>query len=38
VAERVRKGTGATVDALADEVLAGALLPAEAARRLVDGC
>ncbi|MFZ1105206.1 MAG: methylmalonyl Co-A mutase-associated GTPase MeaB [Hyphomicrobiaceae bacterium] len=37
VAERVRKGTGAAVDALADEVLAGALLPAEAARRLVDG-
>jgi LAO/AO transport system kinase len=37
VAERIRSGTGKVVDALADEVLAGTLLPAEAARRLVDG-
>jgi LAO/AO transport system kinase len=37
VAERVRKGTGSVIDALADEVLAGALLPDEAARKLVDG-
>jgi LAO/AO transport system kinase len=37
VAERVRKGTGEAVDALVDAVLAGALLPADAARRLVDG-
>jgi LAO/AO transport system kinase len=37
VAGRVRQATGATIDALADEVLCGALLPAEAARRLVDG-
>jgi LAO/AO transport system kinase len=36
VAERVRRGTAA-IDALADEVLAGALLPAEAARRMMDG-
>jgi LAO/AO transport system kinase len=37
VAERVRKGAGTAFDALADEVLAGALLPADAARRLIDG-
>jgi LAO/AO transport system kinase len=37
VAERVRKATGQAIDSLADEVLAGALLPADAARRLVDG-
>jgi LAO/AO transport system kinase len=37
VAGRVRKATGERIDALADEVLAGALLPADAARRLVDG-
>jgi LAO/AO transport system kinase len=37
VAERVRKGTGAAVDALADDVLAGAILPSEAARKLIDG-
>jgi len=37
VAERVRKGTGAAADALADQVLAGALLPADAARKLIDG-
>jgi LAO/AO transport system kinase len=37
VAARVRKGTGEAVDALADEVLAGALLPADAARKLIDG-
>jgi LAO/AO transport system kinase len=37
VAERVRKGTGSAIDALADEVLAGALLPADAARKLIDG-
>src|SRR5262245_38825246 len=36
VAERVRKGTD-FVDTLADAVLDGALLPAEAARRLIDG-
>jgi LAO/AO transport system kinase len=36
VAERVRKGAGTAFDALADEVLAGALLPAEAARKLID--
>jgi len=37
VAERVRKGAGTAFDALADEVLAGALLPADAARKLIDG-
>jgi LAO/AO transport system kinase len=37
VAERIRRETGRGVDALADEVLAGRLLPAEAARKLVDG-
>jgi LAO/AO transport system kinase len=37
VAERIRRGTGKVVDSLADEVLAGTLLPAEAARKLVDG-
>jgi LAO/AO transport system kinase len=37
VTERVRKGTGKVVDALADDVLAGAILPAEAARKLIDG-
>jgi LAO/AO transport system kinase len=37
VAERVRKGSEAAVDALADQVLAGTLLPAQAARKLVDG-
>jgi LAO/AO transport system kinase len=37
VSERVRKGTGQVVDALADEVLAGALLPSDAARKLIDG-
>jgi LAO/AO transport system kinase len=37
VSERVRKGTGESVDALADEVLAGRLLPAQAAAKLVDG-
>jgi LAO/AO transport system kinase len=36
VAERVRHGSGQAVDELADAVLAGAMLPAEAARRLVD--
>src|SRR5262245_38084542 len=37
VAERIRRGTGQVVDTLADEVLAGTLLPAEAARKLVEG-
>jgi LAO/AO transport system kinase len=37
VAERVRKGAGTAIDALADEVLAGTLLPADAARKLIDG-
>jgi GTPase len=37
VAERVRKDRAEAVDALADAVLAGTLLPAEAARRLIDG-
>jgi GTPase len=37
VAERVRKGAGTAIDALADEVLAGAVLPTEAARKLIDG-
>jgi LAO/AO transport system kinase len=37
VAERVRKGAGTAIDALADEVLAGAVLPADAARKLIDG-
>jgi LAO/AO transport system kinase len=37
VAERIRNGTGEFVDALADDVLAGALLPMAAARKLVDG-
>jgi hypothetical protein len=36
VTERVRKGTGKVVDALADDVLAGAISPAEAARRLIE--
>jgi LAO/AO transport system kinase len=36
VAERVRKATGKVVDALADDVLAGAISPAEAARRLIE--
>jgi LAO/AO transport system kinase len=35
VAERVRAGGAATLDTLADEVLAGAIGPAEAARRLL---
>jgi LAO/AO transport system kinase len=37
VAERIRQGSKDVVDALADEVLAGTLLPAEAARKLVNG-
>jgi LAO/AO transport system kinase len=37
VAERVRAGGAAALDTLADEVLAGAMGPAEAARRLLDG-
>jgi LAO/AO transport system kinase len=37
VAERIRRGGPDAVDALADEVLAGRLLPADAARRLVNG-
>jgi LAO/AO transport system kinase len=37
VAERIRRGSRDAVDALADEVLAGTLLPDEAARRLVNG-
>jgi LAO/AO transport system kinase len=37
VAERVRKGSEAAVDALADAVLAGTLLPAQAAKKLIDG-
>jgi LAO/AO transport system kinase len=36
VAERVRKGSGAA-DTLADAVLAGTLLPAQAAAKLIDG-
>jgi LAO/AO transport system kinase len=36
VAARVRAGGATTLDALADEVLAGALGPAEAAQRLLD--
>jgi LAO/AO transport system kinase len=35
VAERIRAGGAATLDTLADEVLAGAVGPAEAARRLL---
>jgi LAO/AO transport system kinase len=37
VAERVRKGRAEAVDELADAVLAGTLLPADAARKLIDG-
>jgi LAO/AO transport system kinase len=37
VAERVRKGRAEAVDALADAVLDGTLLPADAARKLIDG-
>jgi LAO/AO transport system kinase len=37
VAERIRRGGQDAVDALADAVLAGTLLPAEAARKLVNG-
>jgi LAO/AO transport system kinase len=36
VAERVRQGRAEAVDALADAVLAGELLPADAARKLID--
>lgn len=36
VAERVRQGGAAVLDALADEVLAGAALPREAARRFLE--
>jgi LAO/AO transport system kinase len=36
VTERVRHGAGKAVDALADAVLAGAILPADAAKRLID--
>jgi LAO/AO transport system kinase len=37
VAERIRGGSQDAVDALADAVLAGTLLPADAARKLVNG-
>jgi LAO/AO transport system kinase len=37
VAERIRLGGQDVVDALAEEVLAGTLLPADAARKLVNG-
>jgi LAO/AO transport system kinase len=37
VEERIRRGGQDAVDALADEVLAGRLLPADAARRLLNG-
>jgi LAO/AO transport system kinase len=37
VAERIRRGGQDAVDAMADAVLAGTLLPAEAARKLVSG-
>jgi len=37
VAERIRRGGQDAVDALADEVLAGRLLPDDAARKLVNG-
>ena len=37
VAERIRRGGRDAVDALADAVLAGTLLPDEAARKLVNG-
>jgi len=37
VAERIRQGGQDVVDSLADEVLAGTLLPADAARKLVNG-
>ena len=37
VAERIRAGGQDVVDALADEVLAGRLLPDDAARKLVNG-
>jgi LAO/AO transport system kinase len=37
VAERIRQGGQEVVDSLADEVLAGTLLPSEAARKLVNG-
>jgi LAO/AO transport system kinase len=37
VAERVRKGSEGAVDALADAVLAGTMLPAQAAAKLIDG-
>ncbi len=36
VAERVRAGGPAALDTLADQVLSGAIGPAEAARRLLD--
>jgi LAO/AO transport system kinase len=37
VAERIRQGAGTAIDALADQVLAGTVLPADAARKLIDG-
>jgi LAO/AO transport system kinase len=37
VAERVRRGSEVAVDALADQVLAGTMLPAQAAKKLIDG-
>jgi LAO/AO transport system kinase len=36
VVERIRAGAGQEIDKLADAVLAGALLPADAAKKLVD--
>ncbi|MBC7832368.1 MAG: methylmalonyl Co-A mutase-associated GTPase MeaB, partial [Hyphomicrobium sp.] len=36
VAERVRAGGPAALDTLADQVLSGAIGPAEAARRLLE--
>jgi hypothetical protein len=37
VAERIRRGGEDAIDALADRVLAGTLLPTDAARKLVNG-
>jgi LAO/AO transport system kinase len=37
LAERIRKGSGAELDKLADAVLSGTLLPPAAAKKLIDG-
>jgi hypothetical protein len=36
VADRIRRGLGRKLDQLADEVLRGAILPADAAKALIE--